>query len=218
MIRIANYLRVGPDDFVPFEMVDEVSAELDLVEGALEMVIDGRVVVDTRHWDYIFPLWAYLAEALCEFRATGVGSLRFPDQPIDIGLRRVPEGVTVSVRGDGVDRAAVVSEPEFVQAVRARGANFFNAVLLLFPDAAAAVGLSLGRLLRDPEGLRLADVPWGKRLDSQQVAAFRHVERVMRRDMNPPERELLILKVAGRCSSFEEYAATITEQWQKLRR
>lgn len=212
MVVVESFLRTAAGDFVPLGAAGGAARDLDLVEGAIEIAVDGTPLLGTRNWDYVFPLWAYTAAALRDVRATGEGALRFPDQPVECELSRVAEGVRLRVRGDGPDREAVASEPRFVQAVRARGAEFFRAAIAWFPEERGVIERSLSRLLEDPPGNALQDVPWEERLDGRQVAAFRHVERVTRRRFSPPERERLISRVAGRRAAFEECVALIMRE------
>ncbi|MGY3199693.1 hypothetical protein [Streptomyces sp. TE5632] len=209
MIVVESFIKTASGEFVPFGMADDVASDLDLVEGAIAITIGDAPLLGTRNWDYVFPLWAYMAAALGELRATGEGALRFPDQPVGLDLCRVAGGVRLRVWGDGPDREAIVSELQFVQAVRARGKEFFGIAIARFPEERSLVERSLSCLLGDPPGMVLSDVRWEERLDRRQVAAFRHVERVSRYQFSPAERERIISRVAGTRATFEECVALI---------
>ncbi|EHR62589.1 hypothetical protein [Saccharomonospora cyanea] len=185
-------------------------------KGAIELTVDESLLLGTRHWDYVFPLWAYFADAMSRFRRHGEASFQFPDQPIEVDIERAAEAVRLRVRGDGPDREAVTAEPRFVQAVRARGASFFRAAIGGCPNERHSIERSLTRLLEDPPGMALSDSPWERRLDVKHAAAFRHAERMIRRPFSPSERETLIEEVAGRRCSFEkciELVLAVTEPW-----
>lgn len=80
---------IHPHEFIRFESVQDVSTEIDLIEGAVEIAIGDCVLIDTRLWDYLYPLWAYLSDSVSTLRVTGAGSFRFPDQPIQVEFDRV---------------------------------------------------------------------------------------------------------------------------------
>ena len=213
MVVVETYVRTAPGVFVPFGTEAPRPGTLDALEGALEISLDGEELIGTRNWDDVHTLWAYAADALATFRGTGAGLLPFPDQPVAVELARVAGDVRLTVRGDGPDRSLTVGEPEFVQAVRARGREYFAAVGRWFPDHRAEAADATALLLRDPDGSRLADVPWRRRLDGRQAAAIDQAERSAGRKMAPAERERLIEVIAGRRATFEQCVERITAEW-----
>ncbi|MFF5441074.1 hypothetical protein [Streptomyces achromogenes] len=205
MVIVESYVLIRPHEFIPFESMQETSTEIDLIEGAVELAIGDCVLVDTRLWDYLYPLWAYLADAVSTLRETGTGSFRFPDQPIQVEFERVSEAVLrITVSGGGATRRAVVNEYELLQALRSRGSDFFSKLSARFPAERATIERSWKKLLRDPVDSSLADIPWEARVGERQAAAFRQAERVAGRRMNAARRERLISDVAGRRLSFGE--------------
>ncbi|WP_165986456.1 hypothetical protein [Streptomyces sp. YIM 98790] len=205
MIVVESYAMIRPREFIQFASMRDISTEIDLIEGAVEIAVGDCVLVDTRLWDYLYPLWAYLADSVSKLRATGAGSFRFPDQPIQVEFERRPEGgLQITVSGDGENRGVIAHESEFLQALRSRGSGFFSELSTHFPAERALIERSWKRLLRDPVGSLLADVPWEERVDKRQSSAFRQAERVVGRCMNTAQRERLISDVAGRRLSFGE--------------
>ncbi|MFD7310065.1 hypothetical protein [Promicromonospora sp. NPDC059942] len=205
MIVVESYLMTGPGVFVSFESGQAHSKEADLIEGAIEIVIDDCVLIDVRLWDYVYPLWAYLADAVSRLRATGAGSFRFPDQPVQVDLERMAKGrVQVAVSGDGDKRKAVASEFELIQALRSRGSDFFGRVSTWFPAERSVIGNSWTKLMHDPAGASLADIRWEERVGRVQASAFSQAERMVGQRMSVVQRERLISDVAGRRLSFGE--------------
>ncbi|NMO33546.1 hypothetical protein HG826_08080 [Streptomyces sp. GMY01] len=205
MIVVESYAMIRPREFIQFEPMQDIATEIDLIEGAVEIAIGDCVLVDTRLWDYLYPLWAYLADSVSTLRATGAGSFRFPDQPIQVEFERAPKGgLQVTVSGDGETRRAIANESEFLQALRSRGSDFFSKLSNGFPVERALIERNWKKLLRDPVDSLLADAPWEERVGEVQSSAFRQAERVVGRCMNAVQREQLISDVAGRRLSFGE--------------
>ncbi|MGV9938949.1 hypothetical protein [Streptomyces sp. NPDC003401] len=205
MIVIESYAMIGPREFIQFGSMQDTSTDIDLIEGAIEIVIGDCVLLDTRTWDYLYPLWAYLADSVSTLRATGVGSFGFPDQPIRVEFEKAPKrGLRVAVSGDGETRTAVANECEFLQALRSRGSDFFGNLSTHFPAERSLIEISWKKLLRDPVDSLLIDIPWEERVGEMQSSAFRQAERVAGRRMSATQRERLISDVAGRRLSFGE--------------
>lgn len=205
MIIVESYVAISPQEFIPFESMQDNSTGIDSIEGAVEIVVGDCVLLDARIWDYLYPLWAYLADSISTLRATGAGSFAFPDQPIRVKFERVSKGgLQITVSGDGESRQAIAKEPEFLQALRSRGSDFFSKLSTCFPAERVLIEHSRKKLLHDPADSTLAGIPWQERVDERQASAFRHAERVAGRRMNTPQRERLISDVAGRRLSFGE--------------
>ena len=208
MIIVESYVAISPHEFIPFESMQGNSTGIVSVEGAVEIVVGDCVLLDARLWDYLYPLWAYLAESISTLRATGTGSFAFPDQPIRVEFERVSNGgLQITVSGDGESRRAIAKEPEFLQAMRSRGSDFFSKLATCFPAERALIEHGMKKLLHDPADSMLAGIPWEERVDEMQASAFRHAERVAGRRMNTAQRERLISDVAGRRLSFGELAS-----------
>ncbi|MEU2731039.1 hypothetical protein ABZ650_25310 [Streptomyces griseoviridis] len=56
MIIVESYAMIHPHEFIRFESVRDVSTEIDLIEGAVEIAVGDCVLIDTRLWDYLYPL------------------------------------------------------------------------------------------------------------------------------------------------------------------
>jgi hypothetical protein len=118
VIVVQSRVMFAGDEFRAFEGLDAVPADFGLLQGALEIIVDGRPVLGTRHWDYLVLIWFSMAQALSQFRASGAGSLQFPDQSLDLDLRRVEGGIRLQLCHPEAGTEVVVSEAEFVQAAR----------------------------------------------------------------------------------------------------
>ncbi|MEU7042163.1 hypothetical protein AB0A77_14030 [Streptomyces varsoviensis] len=203
MIIIETYRRVETGEFLPFESADNFSAEFDLIEGAVEITIDGETLIGLQEWDYVFPLWAYITDMTVELMSASSASLRFPDQPLQLDACRVPEGIRLHLHGGHLEREVVASEAEFLEAVHSRGKFFFEKVIAKYPAHRGVIATYRDRLEGMRENLSHA-VRWENRIDSNMVAAFREAERQAGHRLTLAEIEALIIDVAGRRLAFQD--------------
>ncbi|GAU65934.1 putative hypothetical protein [Streptomyces sp. NBRC 110611] len=214
MITIETYCRTEAGEFLPFESMSDFSSEFDLIEGAVEITIDGQTLIGIQEWDYVFPLWAYITDMAAELGSVNSASLRFPDQPIRIDALRGPNGIRLHLHGGALDRTVVANEAEFLEAVHGRGKSFFEGVISQFPTQLSVIATYRDKLEELHENSSHA-VRWEERIGSQKVAAFREAERQAGRRLTPAERESLITEVAGCRIAFQDLVMRVIRVLEK---
>ncbi|HHL4080092.1 hypothetical protein [Burkholderia sp. A2] len=124
MIEVITYLK-SEDGLVDFHSFDGKIQDPDYIEGAIELSVDGVVLLDKSMWDCVDQLWAYLAEGLvCVSRGEGFKTY-FPDQPIEIKFAVHGANVVFSVTVRETVKV-VVDRFEFVFEMRRFAIEFFE--------------------------------------------------------------------------------------------
>ncbi|MFE5538153.1 hypothetical protein [Streptomyces sp. NPDC056492] len=134
MIEIETYLRGSDGEFVQVDACITPPADVDYVEGAVRIAIDGVEIIGIGEWDYVDQLWAYVASMIPQLSAAGHASTYFPDQPIELSFRRQGSQVLVSVKSGNVVRKVSVSTSDFVASLRGAGVAFFDRMSELLPE------------------------------------------------------------------------------------
>lgn len=193
--------------------------EIDLVsiEGYLELVARRKQILGAEHWDYLYLLWADLAMAVESLRSTGVGALRFADQPLELIMQRVPDGVELQLNGSDRGRSVVVDEAQFVQACRSRGADFLYGLGSVAPSRASVLRTVLWQLRRDPPENLLASLDWRQRLSHKQVAAVETAIRVAGADGLGDHVEKVVDALAGNAGDFDTWVELAVEELSWVR-
>jgi hypothetical protein len=113
-LPIRTLVREG-EQFVAIEGA-RVPSDAARVDGAIELVVDGLELVTREAWGDVVALWRAVLDGLEDFAVTGAAVIEFPEQPIELRLRRSRAGgMTVEV-DDGEPRRAAVDEAEFLAA------------------------------------------------------------------------------------------------------
>jgi hypothetical protein len=68
-------------------------------EGFISLSYAGKVIIDRRYWDDVYPLWAYLVTLVDDYWREGYAESFFPDQPVEIILKN-ENGVSIFKVGD----------------------------------------------------------------------------------------------------------------------
>ncbi|WP_175822004.1 hypothetical protein [Burkholderia sp. BCC0419] len=124
MIEVITYLK-SEGGFVDFHSFDGKIQDPDYIEGAIELSVDGVVLLDKSMWDCVNQLWAYLAEGLvCVSRGEGFKTY-FPDQPIEIKFAVHGASVVFSVTVRETLKV-VVDRFEFVSEMKRFAIEFFE--------------------------------------------------------------------------------------------
>lgn len=99
-LHISTYLRTPRGRFIDvFSMEAERQPTKAYLEGAIELVLSGKAVLNQSLWDDVEFLWWGLVDMVVEFRKTGEASMDFPDQPLTATLtRREREWLRFEVR------------------------------------------------------------------------------------------------------------------------
>lgn len=110
-------------------------ADAQYVEGAIELVADGVLILSVAEWDYVDQLWSYISDMIRSLSETAEAATYFPDQPIMLKfLRSSPGRLLVSCKIGNEVRRANVGEREFLKALRVAGDAFFLKMATLLPE------------------------------------------------------------------------------------
>ncbi|MDC0771504.1 hypothetical protein [Streptomyces sp. HD] len=134
MVEIETFLKGADGTFVQVEACRTPPPDLDYIEGAIRLTVDGSEVIGTEEWDYVDQLWCYIAEMVTKTQSSGYAETYFPDQPIKLSFQVTGSRVSVAAKiGDEVKTANAPYE-EFLKAVKAAGATFFAKMSELAPS------------------------------------------------------------------------------------
>jgi hypothetical protein len=222
MIEIRSFVRLpNGGAILAEEWIRDAAGgdEVDLVsiEGYIELVVQGEQVLGANHWDYLYLLWADLAAAVENLRSTGDGALQFADQPLELGMQRVSEGVELRLNDSSYGSPVIVNEAQFVQACRSRGAAFLDGLGLVAPSRMPVLREILGQLRRDPAENLLASVDWRQRLSSKQVAAVEMAIRATGVQGSGDRVEKVVDLLAGVAGGFDSWVALAIEELSSAR-
>lgn len=136
MIEIRSYLGTPDSRFTPVEDATAPPADLEYIAGAIELTIDGKVILDRQLWDSVNFLWAAIADLMESFSQHGQSATYFPDQPILLSLRRVrQDDVIISVEATNIERrAAMASIRDLFEGLPTHGELFFEELFRLVPE------------------------------------------------------------------------------------
>jgi hypothetical protein len=126
VFEIRTFLRMVDGSFSLVDACEEIPSDPDYVEGAIEIVVDGKEIVGKREWDCVDQLWAYLATMSKQLRRTGEATISYPDQPIEISLKRQGTYVLIASEAGDQRRSGLVAEDEFLSVLQGAGEAFFN--------------------------------------------------------------------------------------------
>ncbi|MCA8272687.1 hypothetical protein LGN17_09190 [Burkholderia sp. AU30280] len=124
MITAQTYIKLKKG-FVDFHgFIGEIN-DSDYIEGAIELCVNGVVIIDKTMWDCVDQLWAYLAEGVvCIAKGDGFKTY-FPDQPIEISFGIQGGKVIVAVTVYETVKV-VVDRSEFVSEMKRLAVEFFE--------------------------------------------------------------------------------------------
>ncbi|MCJ8273110.1 MAG: hypothetical protein MJK04_27380 [Psychrosphaera sp.] len=134
MINVNTYLKTADNRFVPYKDFTGKLKDLDYIEGAMELELNGVLLIDVSMWDYIDELWAYICKGLGLVKRGMEFSTYFPDQPIKldfIPLNNDMLKITINVHAE---KTVVVSLSEFVKVMTQEVAQFFEYLVKLHPE------------------------------------------------------------------------------------
>ena len=133
MITVESYIK-NKDEFVPIEIYDNSIEDEDYIEGAIELKVNGVMLIDSSMWDYVDQLWAYLVEGVVAIKNGKTFSTYFPDQPIRILLQPVLDKkikITVACEEDVV---VLVEMDSFIDIVSKKAIAFFKILSEKLPN------------------------------------------------------------------------------------
>ncbi|EYU13172.1 hypothetical protein [Photorhabdus aegyptia] len=132
MIRINTYIKTK-DEYIDIFQYDGKIKNVDYIDGALELTINGKNLIDKTMYDYIDDLWSYLSEGLSLLYDNKEFKCYFPDQPIEV--RFIPskgDRVVVSVNCHSETKTSI-DRKEFLISMRDHAIKFFEKLEELSP-------------------------------------------------------------------------------------
>ncbi len=143
MIKVKNYIK-DSDNFIPVEEFDGTVPDPEYIDSAMELIINGTPVITRAEWDYMVPLWAYIANGFEELAEKSEWTTGFPDQSIDLTFRvdRQRNKIDVKVfipKSDLLNlpqetRSAVTDFDEFLTVMSEAGQKFFLRMAEILPE------------------------------------------------------------------------------------
>lgn len=133
MVEIETFLKAADGGFVQVEACRTPPPDLDYIEGAIRLSVDGREIIGTEEWDYVDQLWCYIAEMVTKIQSSGYAETYFPDQPIKLSFRTAGSRVLVTAKIGEEIRTGNASFMDFLEAVKAAGMTFFRKISELAP-------------------------------------------------------------------------------------
>ncbi|MDC9589474.1 hypothetical protein PSI23_09160 [Xenorhabdus sp. XENO-10] len=125
-ITINSYIKIG-DEFIDIFQYEGEIKRSDYIDGALELTINGKLLITKTMWDDIVDLWSYFSEGLLLAYENKEFKCYFPDQPIEVkfiplkGHRRV----CVSVNSHSEVKTSI-EKNEFLIVMRDHAIKFFE--------------------------------------------------------------------------------------------
>ncbi|GAA2998056.1 hypothetical protein [Actinokineospora diospyrosa] len=146
MIEVESYLRLPGGEFRPVAGCAWTPPVPTHIEGAIELRLNGKEIIDQSMWDYVDQLWAYIVTMLEEFTTAPRVSTYFPDQPIELSFEARHGRVEVTSRAGAAVRRSSVDRGDFVAALKAAGDRFFADMAEVAPRNAGDYSLLRARL------------------------------------------------------------------------
>ena len=123
------------------------------VEGYIELIVNGVVVLDDRHWDLVDAFWAYFPGHLHDYASSPNKrvSFMFPDQPLEVTMERqsfkrmqvTVYGTTVSVNEEVFLKTMVNEASQVLQWFQSKCIPFGEKRLInLMQESMALLGYS----------------------------------------------------------------------------
>lgn len=133
MVEVETFLK-GPDgEFVPLGTCHTPPNDLDYIEGAVRVSIDGLPIIGLEEWDYVDQLWCYVADMVTQLSTTGYAETYFPDQSIKLSFQSAGTRVSVTAEIGQEVRRTSASSAAFLEAVKTAGTRFFEKMSELAP-------------------------------------------------------------------------------------
>ncbi|PJJ06580.1 hypothetical protein BX264_7120 [Streptomyces sp. 2333.5] len=133
MVEIETFLKGADGGFMQVEACRTPPPDLDYIEGAIRLSVDGLEIIGTEEWDYVDQLWCYIAEMVTKMQSSGYAETYFPDQPIKLSFRAAGPRVLVTAKIGEETKTANASSADFLGAVKAAGMIFFRKMSELVP-------------------------------------------------------------------------------------
>ncbi len=135
MIKVKNYIKDG-DKFIPIEEFNGTVPDPEYIDSAMELIINGIPIITCQEWDYIVPLWAYIANGFEELAEKSEWTTGFPDQPINLTFRLDRKNNQIEIESTpsrGRIRAKAKLD-EFLTVMSEAGQKFFLRMAEILPE------------------------------------------------------------------------------------
>lgn len=132
-IEVETFLKGADGELVQIEACRRPPPDLDYIEGAIRLSIDGLEIIGAEEWDYVDQLWCYIADMLARLKSSGYAETYFPDQPLKLTLQISGPLVLVTTRIGEEVRTASAPIAHFLDAIRIAGLIFFRKMSELAP-------------------------------------------------------------------------------------
>ncbi|MBU9977827.1 hypothetical protein KTP48_03595 [Proteus mirabilis] len=125
MISIKTFIKLN-DEFIDIFNLNEKIKNNDYIDGAIELTINGKVLMDKSMYDYIDDFWSYLSEGLYIVSQEKEFKCFFPDQPIEVNFIPQKENrILVSVNCHE-EIKTFVDKSEFLHVMTEHAKKFFE--------------------------------------------------------------------------------------------
>ncbi|MER5319049.1 hypothetical protein [Streptosporangium roseum] len=147
MIDIKTYLRCEDGSFIQVADCKSLPTDPDYIEGAIELSVDGTLVIGKSEWDYVDQLWFYISEMVRVMLEEGSSSTYFPDQPIELSFQQEGGKIFISCEIEGKLKKFDVPEMDFLNALKNEGRIFFEKMSEILPENSESYKSALRDLL-----------------------------------------------------------------------
>lgn len=145
MIEIRTYIKSG-DEFYDVFTFEGPLDDVDYIDGALELTINGVNLINKEMYDYIDQLWAYISEGLVNLFNGKSYKVFFPDQPIEIEFLPIKnDGVLISIYNNKI----FYNKNDFLNVMSKHAKSFFERLILIEPSLSP----SCSNIIKDLEGI-----------------------------------------------------------------
>ena len=146
-IIINSYIKIG-DDFINFFDFNGHIDDPDYIDGAMELSINGKKLIDESMWDYIDALWSYLSEGLSVVYDGEEFKTNFPDQPLEVKFKPIHNNhnILVSVKCSSSEAKIVVDKKAFLSAMSNHAKKFFEHLEIIEPNSESNCNYALNFL------------------------------------------------------------------------
>jgi len=84
-VECRSYLLID-NEFVPIETVKSRPHDIQYIEGAIELSVNGVRMIDRSVCDLVDQLWAYIVNGLDNLSQGRAHHCHFPDQPLQLSF------------------------------------------------------------------------------------------------------------------------------------
>ncbi len=117
MIEVKSYLgSINIESGENFTLVGEYDREIDdprHIDGAIELIIDGKYLISQEQWDLVDLLWIYIVDGIESVIDGNDYSSSFPDSSVEFSLKKTdfPDQIEMTVDGESIifDRQELIN-------------------------------------------------------------------------------------------------------------